>query len=154
MRERNADCWVGTVPEGPHGLPDPALDLRWSFIIGRVFGITFRMHATFFLLLVFVYMGGAATGGSSQGMRAALAVEVYVGCSGRHVVHMAGRSQQTVLLHDAVTFGGLAVGVVVMAIIGRIARKAVEGAAAAAASATGQPPSSGAASVPAGEDME
>lgn len=87
---------------------------------------------------------------SCLGLFPALAVEVYFGYIGRHVARMAGRNQQSVLLHDAVTFGGLLIGIVAMAAIAKMARHAVEEATAAAATPTA-PAMGSAAAVSSGE---
>ena len=63
--------------------------MRWSFTIGKIFGITFRIHVTFFLLLVFVYMGGAAQGGPRQGIMSALFISAVFACV---LVHEIGHS--------------------------------------------------------------
>lgn len=52
-------------------------------------------------------------------------LEVYFGYAGRHVARMTGRDEQSILLHDAMVFGGLAACVVVMVIISRTARRAL-----------------------------
>jgi uncharacterized membrane protein YdjX (TVP38/TMEM64 family) len=51
--------------------------------------------------------------------------EVYFGYTGRHVAHMASRGTSAVYLHDAVVLLGLAVTVVIIAILSRMARQAV-----------------------------
>ena len=63
--------------------------MRWSFTMGKIFGITFRIHVTFFLLLVFVYLGGATKGGPSQGMMSALFVCAVFACV---LIHEIGHS--------------------------------------------------------------
>jgi uncharacterized membrane protein YdjX (TVP38/TMEM64 family) len=54
-----------------------------------------------------------------------LLLEVYFGYAGRHAVHMAARDHHQVYLHDAIVFGGLAIAVLVLALISRTAYKAV-----------------------------
>ncbi|MHC4216845.1 MAG: TVP38/TMEM64 family protein [Planctomycetota bacterium] len=55
-----------------------------------------------------------------------LFLEVYFGHAGKHLARMAGRDERTVLMHDAVIVGGLLVCVLVMVVVSRIARKAVQ----------------------------
>jgi uncharacterized membrane protein YdjX (TVP38/TMEM64 family) len=54
-----------------------------------------------------------------------LLIEVYFGYAGRHVAHLAGEGRQAVYLHDAMIIGGLAVVLVVLVLVSRIAHKAV-----------------------------
>ena len=59
-----------------------------------------------------------------------LFVEVYFGYAGRHVASMAGRETgPTVLLRDGLILGGLAGLIVVMVLVGRAARRAIQEAA-------------------------
>jgi uncharacterized membrane protein YdjX (TVP38/TMEM64 family) len=66
-----------------------------------------------------------------------LAIEVYFGYTTKHVARMAG-GVRSALLHDLAIIGGLAVCVVVMVIVSRMARKAVIEAAAISPPAAGQ----------------
>lgn len=59
-----------------------------------------------------------------------LFVEVYVGHVGKHAARMVGSDPHTAHLHDLAMMGGLAVCVVVMVLVSRMARKAVMQAAA------------------------
>ena len=54
-----------------------------------------------------------------------LVIEVYFGHAGKHMARMAGGDARTAHLHDLAIIGGLAVCIVVMVLISRIARKAV-----------------------------
>jgi uncharacterized membrane protein YdjX (TVP38/TMEM64 family) len=54
-----------------------------------------------------------------------LAIEVYFGHAGKHVARMAGGNARAAHLHDLAIFGGIAVCVIVMVIISRMARRAV-----------------------------
>jgi uncharacterized membrane protein YdjX (TVP38/TMEM64 family) len=54
-----------------------------------------------------------------------LLIEVYFGYAGRHVAHLAGGGRQAVYLHDAMIIGGLAVVMVVLVLVSRMAHKAV-----------------------------
>lgn len=54
-----------------------------------------------------------------------LAIEVYFGHAGKHMARMAGGDARTAHLHDLTIVGGLAVCIIVMVLISRIARKAV-----------------------------
>lgn len=74
----------------------------------------------------------------------ALALEVYFGAVGTHVARMAGRGGRAAEARDALLVGGLAVGIAVVVLVSRIARKAVldavaeaDGAAAVAVPAVG-----------------
>ncbi len=57
-------------------------------------------------------------------------LEVYFGYAGKHLARMAGRDEQTVLLHDAAVAGGLVACVLVIVVISRTARRALMEAAA------------------------
>lgn len=48
--------------------------MQWSFRAGKILGIEFRIHITFPLLLLFIYLSEAARGGAEQGLRAVLFV--------------------------------------------------------------------------------
>jgi len=48
--------------------------MQWSFKAGKILGIEFRIHITFPLLLLFIYLSEAARGGVEQGLRAVLFV--------------------------------------------------------------------------------
>jgi Zn-dependent protease/predicted transcriptional regulator len=63
--------------------------MPWSFTIGKIFGITFRIHVTFFLLLLFVYLAGAGQGGTEGGLLAALFVCAVFACV---LIHEIGHS--------------------------------------------------------------
>lgn len=54
-----------------------------------------------------------------------LAIEVYFGHAGKHVARMASGNARTAHLHDMVIISGLAMCVVVMVLISKIARRAV-----------------------------
>jgi uncharacterized membrane protein YdjX (TVP38/TMEM64 family) len=77
------------------------------------------------------YMLGAAGVRFSGFLLACLAlipnlfIEVYFGRVGKHVARMAGRDARTVYLHDLVVIGSLAVCVIVVVLVSRMARKAV-----------------------------
>jgi Zn-dependent protease/predicted transcriptional regulator len=63
--------------------------MRWSLTIGRVFGITLRLHVTFLLLLAFVaYSGFVEAGAGGAGWALALVCSVFV-CI---VLHELGHS--------------------------------------------------------------
>jgi uncharacterized membrane protein YdjX (TVP38/TMEM64 family) len=55
----------------------------------------------------------------------ALTIEVYAGHAGRHMTRLAGGSAPASRLHELMMFGGLAVCVLVMVVISRLARNAV-----------------------------
>jgi uncharacterized membrane protein YdjX (TVP38/TMEM64 family) len=54
-----------------------------------------------------------------------LAIEVYFGHAGTHVARMAGGDARTAHLHDLAIIGGLAVCVIVMVLISKVARRAI-----------------------------
>lgn len=54
-----------------------------------------------------------------------LFLEVYVGYAGKHAAHVAGRDVQQVYVHDLVVFGGLAVTIVVITLLSRLAHRAL-----------------------------
>jgi uncharacterized membrane protein YdjX (TVP38/TMEM64 family) len=54
-----------------------------------------------------------------------LAIEVYFGHVGKHAARLVGSDARAVHLHDLAVIGGLAVGVAVMVLVSRMARKAV-----------------------------
>lgn len=56
----------------------------------------------------------------------ALFLEVYFGHAGKHMASMAGRNEQTILIHDATIVGGLLASIIVMVIVSRMARKALQ----------------------------
>jgi uncharacterized membrane protein YdjX (TVP38/TMEM64 family) len=53
-------------------------------------------------------------------------LEVYFGYAGKHIVKMASQNKITGVLHDAFLFSGLIALIIVIIIISRIARKAIE----------------------------
>lgn len=59
---------------------------------------------------------------------------VYIGYAGKYAAHVAGREPVGVLPHDLVVFGGLALTVLVMMLVARMAHKAIMQAVAAGAS--------------------
>jgi Zn-dependent protease/predicted transcriptional regulator len=63
--------------------------MPWSFTIGKIFGITFKIHVTFFLLLLFVFFAGAGQGGTEGGLLAALFVCAVFACV---LIHEIGHS--------------------------------------------------------------
>lgn len=61
-----------------------------------------------------------------MGLLPGLFVEAYIGHAGRRVAHVAGQSELDIVLHDILLFGGLALCIVVLAIISAQARRAVK----------------------------
>jgi uncharacterized membrane protein YdjX (TVP38/TMEM64 family) len=55
-----------------------------------------------------------------------LFLEVYFGHAGKHLAHMAGRDDRSVLMHDGLIFGGLLLCIIVMLLVARTARKALQ----------------------------
>lgn len=62
-------------------------------------------------------------------------IETYFGYAGRHIARIAGRDEREVILHDAVVLGGFVLAAILMFIISRVARKALQEAAAEPAEA-------------------
>jgi uncharacterized membrane protein YdjX (TVP38/TMEM64 family) len=54
-----------------------------------------------------------------------LVIEVYFGYAGKHVARMAGRNTHEVYVHDVTVIGGLAVTILILVFVSRMARKAV-----------------------------
>jgi uncharacterized membrane protein YdjX (TVP38/TMEM64 family) len=54
-----------------------------------------------------------------------LIIEVYFGHAGKHMARMAGGSTKTGHLHDLAIIGGVVVGVIVLVLVSRMARRAV-----------------------------
>lgn len=54
--------------------------MRWSFKLGRIFGISFRIHVTFLLLLWFVFMAGLSKKGTAEAVGAVLFVCAIFAC--------------------------------------------------------------------------
>lgn len=54
-----------------------------------------------------------------------LALEVYFGYAGKHVARMAGRDTHAVYLHDLAVIAVLALGIVVMILVSRMAHRAI-----------------------------
>lgn len=65
-------------------------------------------------------------------------IEVYFGFAGRHVAHIAGRSNKEIYTHDLMIFGGLALTIVILVLVAKTAHKAVMRAVAEAALASGK----------------
>jgi Zn-dependent protease/CBS domain-containing protein len=63
--------------------------MQWSFKLGKIFGIEFRIHVTFVLLLLFVYMSGSSQGGPAYGTRAVLFISAVFACV---LIHELGHS--------------------------------------------------------------
>ncbi|MFH1672953.1 MAG: site-2 protease family protein [Pseudomonadota bacterium] len=46
--------------------------MQWSFKLGKIFGIDFRIHVTFLFLLLFIFFAGLSRGSPAYAMRAVL----------------------------------------------------------------------------------
>jgi Zn-dependent protease/CBS domain-containing protein len=46
--------------------------MQWSFKLGKIFGIDFRIHVTFLFLLLFIFFAGLSRGSPADAMRAVL----------------------------------------------------------------------------------
>lgn len=62
-----------------------------------------------------------------------LSLEVYAGYAGKHLARMAGEPKRAVVVQDVMLIGGLLAAVAVLAVVSRVARRAVETAARSAA---------------------
>ncbi len=63
--------------------------MRWSFNIGKLFGITLRIHVTFLLLLFFVYISVLSEQGQANALRAVLFISAIFVCV---LIHELGHS--------------------------------------------------------------
>ena len=63
--------------------------MRWSFKMGKIFGIDFRIHVTFFLLLVFIYLSAQKQYGARTAIMAVIFICAIFGCV---LVHEIGHS--------------------------------------------------------------
>lgn len=63
--------------------------MRWSINVGKVFGIRFRIHVTFLLLLLFVFASGLSQRGPEDAVRAVLFICAVFLCV---VIHELGHS--------------------------------------------------------------
>jgi Zn-dependent protease/predicted transcriptional regulator len=63
--------------------------MKWSFSIGRIFGIDLRIHVTFFLLLLFVFASALNQQGMRAGVMSALFICALFACV---VIHEVGHS--------------------------------------------------------------
>ena len=65
--------------------------MRWSFKVGKIFGIEFRIHVTFFALLFFVYLAGLRMpgGGPNAAWTGVLFISAVFVCV---VIHEIGHS--------------------------------------------------------------
>ena len=79
---------VGAAPNAREALAPVATSFRtqgdigmnWSLKLGRIFGINFRVHVTFLLLLFFVFFSASAKGGAEAGTRAVLFICAVFAC--------------------------------------------------------------------------
>ena len=63
--------------------------MQWSFKLGKIFGINFRIHITFLLLLIFIFMAGLPRRGAEGALMGVLFVCAIFGCV---LVHELGHS--------------------------------------------------------------
>jgi Zn-dependent protease len=63
--------------------------MQWSLNLGKIFGINFRIHVTFLLLLLFIYVSGLSQKGPQEAMRAVLFVCAVFACV---LIHELGHS--------------------------------------------------------------
>jgi Zn-dependent protease/CBS domain-containing protein len=60
--------------------------LRWSFKLGRIFGITFRVHVTFLLFVILVFAAGLSEGGLMRGVRGVIFLCAVFSCVLTHEI--------------------------------------------------------------------
>jgi len=63
--------------------------MGWSLKLGKIFGIDFRIHVTFFLLLLFIFIAGASQRGALVALRAVLFISAVFACV---LIHELGHS--------------------------------------------------------------
>ncbi len=63
--------------------------MRWSLNVGKIFGISFRIHITFFLLLIFIFASVLNERGLNQALLAVLFICAVFACV---VIHEVGHS--------------------------------------------------------------
>ncbi len=63
--------------------------MRWSLNIGKIFGINFRIHITFFLLLIFIFASVLSERGINEALLAVLFICAVFACV---VIHEIGHS--------------------------------------------------------------
>ncbi len=63
--------------------------MLWSFKIGKIFGITFRIHVTFVLLLIFIYMSGVPKMGPEKALVSVIFICAVFACV---LIHEIGHS--------------------------------------------------------------
>ena len=63
--------------------------MRWSFKMGKIVGIDFRIHVTFFLLLVFIYFSALSQHGPRTALIAVLFICTIFACV---LIHEIGHS--------------------------------------------------------------
>jgi Zn-dependent protease/predicted transcriptional regulator len=85
--------------------------MSWSIPLGRLFGIRFRVHLTFLLLLGFIFVTGAAQKGTKGGLTAALFICAIFACVVIHelahslIARRFGKEVKSIIL---LPIGGLA----------------------------------------------
>jgi len=63
--------------------------MRWSLKLGKIFGVEFRIHVTFLLLLFFIYVSGLSQKGPAYAIRAVLFILAVFACV---LIHELGHS--------------------------------------------------------------
>jgi len=63
--------------------------MNWSFNIGKIFGIRFRIHVTFLLLVLFIFASVANQHGFQRGLLATLFIDAVFACV---LIHEIGHS--------------------------------------------------------------
>lgn len=63
--------------------------MQWSFKLGKIFGITFRIHVTFLFLLFFIFIAGLSRRGPEQAMMGVFFISAIFACV---LIHEIGHS--------------------------------------------------------------
>lgn len=113
-------------------LSKPALAALQTAVLQQEFRLQLLIRLTPLNRTLTNYMLGAAGVGflrfvaACVGFLPTLSLEVYFGYAGKHMVGVTSQPGHATALHDATMFAGLAVAVIVMVLISRMARRAVE----------------------------
>ncbi len=120
----------------------PALAAIQVAVLRQEFRLQFLIRLTPLNRTLTNYMLGAAGVGfirfiaACVGFMPILCLEVYFGYAGKQMAGMTSATGHTAALHNVMLFVGLAAAIIVMVIISRMARRAVEAAAAATPTAS------------------
>jgi uncharacterized membrane protein YdjX (TVP38/TMEM64 family) len=120
----------------------PALAALQVAVLKQEFRLQFLIRLTPLNRTLTNYMLGAAGAGfalfiaACAGLLPILSLEVYFGYAGQQMVDVASQPGHVAALHDVLMIAGLVIAIIVMIIISRMARRAVEAVAAPAPDGT------------------